>query len=210
MRHSTGNVLRILLFIGVFIYCLYSDIQADAITPLRVFSELFAASAVYLIATLFSFTLQCTRNYLLAIIFTAAIAVFAGYKLDELVAAVSWLNTDLVAQIITIIVTLWILKDIIAIIRAFIPSSEDDHTKAVSRSENENYIPKPAKTAQQLLKENPEFMLDLSKRLEIRKGHKPTYEELIDYIDNEAFHLKTDDEINQEIQELVDNIRKNK
>ena len=58
--------------------------------------------------------------------------------------------------------------------------------------------------------ENPDYMLDLSKRLERRNGHKPTYEELIDYIDHEAFHLKTDDEINQEIQELVNNIRKNK
>ena len=50
-------------------------------------------------------------------------------------------------------------------------------------------------------------MMEMSKHLEKRIGHKPTYEELVDYIDNKAFHLLDDNEVSQEVQGMVETAR---
>ena len=46
-------------------------------------------------------------------------------------------------------------------------------------------------------------MMQFSKDYEERKGHKPTYEELVDYINNEAFHIKSAEEIKREVDEML-------
>ena len=47
----------------------------------------------------------------------------------------------------------------------------------------------------------------MSNHLEKRIGHKPTYEELVDNIDNKAFHLLDDNEVSQEVQGMVETAR---
>lgn len=66
---------------------------------------------------------------------------------------------------------------------------------------------KPIKTIQEVCKENPKMMMELSKHLEKRNGHKPTYEELIEYIENEAFHLLSDNQVEQETQAIIEQAR---
>jgi hypothetical protein len=51
------------------------------------------------------------------------------------------------------------------------------------------------------------MMMKMSKQLEKQIGHKPTYEELVDYVDNKAFHFPDDNEISQEVKAMVEAAR---
>lgn len=203
MSKSTVKVVKYLIFFGIFAYCMYTDISAQRLTLLRALSDLFLASLAYLAASLFVFLTSAFQNYLLALIGTGALSVFIGYKIDDLVAAVPWLSTDSAALIIAIAVTLWIVQDIVrSVIGWFASRNRFEEPPAFDSMEA------PTKTAQQAYKENPELMMKLSKELEQRRGYKPTYEELVDYVDNEAFHILTPEEARKANEDMLENMRK--
>ena len=69
------------------------------------------ASAVYLIASLFRIILNLSRNYIIAIFGTGALALFLAFKLNEIIAKVSWLKETVVVVILIIFAVLCIAKD---------------------------------------------------------------------------------------------------
>lgn len=210
MNKLSTKTLKILLFIGVFFYLQYYDIKRSDYTINSVTAGLMMASAAYLIASLFGIVLNLTRNYLLAIIGTAALALFIAFKLDDLIASVSWLTESIMTLVLGILAIFCLLHDIIFIKRSLSepPAQSDTKTETLPEQDEVEEAPTVSTVkAQQLYKENPEWMLELSKRLEQRRGHKPTYEELIDYIDNEACHLLKDEEIDQEVSDIVEKAR---
>lgn len=203
------KTLKILLFIGVFAYLQYYDVKRDAFSTNSVTGGLIAASAVYLIASLFGIVLNLTRNYLIAIIGTGALALFFANKLDDLIASVSWLTENRALYILGGLAILCLIRDIIIIRNSlFVPPENTNVEPQSSLTENANKSElEPVKPIQQVCKENPEMMMEMSKHLEKRIGHKPTYEELVDYIDNKAFHLLDDTEVSQEVQGMVETAR---
>ncbi len=210
MNKLSTKTLKILLFIGVFAYLQYYDIKRSDYTINSVTAGLMMASAAYLIASLFGIVLNLTRNYLLAIIGTAALALFIAFKLDDLIAFVSWLTESIMALVLGILAIFCLLHDIIFIKRSLSEPPAQPDTKAETLPEQDDVEEAPTVStvkAQQLYKGNPEWMLELSKRLEQRRGHKPTYEEPIDYMDNEACHLLKDEEIDQEVSDIVEKAR---
>lgn len=203
------KTLKILLFIGVFAYLQYYDVKRDAFSTNSVTGGLIAASTVYLIASLFGIVLNLTRNYLIAIIGTGALALFFANKLDDLIASVSWLTENRALYILGGLAILCLIRDIIIIRNSlFVPPENTNVEPQSSLTENANKSElEPVKPIQQVCKENPEMMMEMSKHLEKRIGHKPTYEELVDYIDNKAFHLLDDNEVSQEVQGMVETAR---
>lgn len=210
MNKLGTKTLKILLFIGVFSYLQYYDVKRGAFSINSVTGGLIASSAVYLIASLFGIVLSLTMNYLIAIIGTAALALFLAYKMDDLVASVSWLTEERMMYILGGFAILCFIRDIIIIKNSLFGTSTNIDKENLSPSEPDadETTDKPIKTIQEVYKENPEMMMKLSKQLEKRRGHKPTYEELIEYIDNEAFHLLSDNEVKQETQAIVEQARK--
>lgn len=208
MNKLGTKTLKILLFIGVFTYLQYYDMKRGAFSINSITGGLFVASAVYLIASLFGIILNITLNYFIAIIGTAALALFLAYKLDDLIASVSWLTEEWMMYILVGFAILFLIRDIIIIKSTIFGTSttinEDAQSLPVSDvDENKN---NPVKTLRQACNEDPELMMSFSKDFEKRKGHKPTYEELIEYIDHEAFHLLSDEEVAQELQNIVEQV----
>lgn len=107
MENHSGKILKILLFFGVFGYLQYYDYSRGAFKLGTVTGGLMMASAVYLIVSLFGIILNLSRNYIIAIFGTSALA----FKLDEIISKVSWLNETIVAVILTIFTILCIAKD---------------------------------------------------------------------------------------------------
>lgn len=209
MNKLGTKTLKILLFIGVFSYLQYYDVKRGAFSVNSITGGLFAASAVYLIASLFGIVLSLTQNYLIAIVGTAALALFLAFKLDDLIASVSWLTEERMMYILGGFATLCFIRDIIIIKKTLSGASTTTTEEAQSTSEPNIDVNagKPIKTIQEVCKENPKMMMELSKHLEKRNGHKPTYEELIEYIDNEAFHLLYDNQVEQETQAIIEQAR---
>lgn len=206
MNKFETKTLKILLFIGVFAYLQYYDVKRGAFSANSITGGLFAASAVYLIASLFGIVLSLTQNYLIALVGTAALALFLAFKLDDLVASVSWLAEERMMYILGGFSTLCFVRDVIIIKNSLFGASAvtTEEAKSTSEPNTDESASKPIKTIQEVCKENPKMMMEFSKHLEKRNGHKATYEELVEYIDNEAFHLLSDNQVEQETQAIIE------
>lgn len=115
MSRNTGKILKIILFIGVYLFL--SSEKMSSNVALDIWPKLFLSAVAYWIASLFGLVLSLTMNYILAIIITIALTLAACFKLDELVSAVSWLNDDRSAMIVTILAVLWMIKDIVRMVK---------------------------------------------------------------------------------------------
>ena len=210
MEKRTVKILKSLLFLGIFAWGCYGNIRDGSVEFITVMDDLFSASIVYLCVSLLGLLVSLLHNYILAIVATAGIAVFLGYKFDDLVASVEWLDFDKGAMLLAAVVTIWVIKDIII----FATKPKRRFQKPIDESYDElnefSQVSEPVieKTAQQVYKENPEWMMNLSKQLERERGHKPTYEELIDYVDKELFRVKSSEEVRAEVHAEVEKIRK--
>lgn len=147
-------------------------------------------------------------NYLITIIITVLLLFFFASKMDALVASVSWLTDDRMLYILTGLATLCFIRDIIIIKKSLFGVRTEINDEALSESNNDDNTDMPIKTLRQTCNEIPELMLSLSKDFEKRKGHKPTYEELLEYIDKEAFHLLSNEELKLETQAIVEQARR--
>lgn len=205
-----AKILKILLVVGLFAYLLYYNISHDSFSLGAVTASLFLASVVYFLVSLFGILLNLLRNYLIAIIVTVGLAFLLFAKMDEVVAATPL--TDESLAIIMCILALVCLAFDIKFIKNQLSAPKEPKAQPMAEddfdSDQAAASPAPAKTAQQLLKENPEWMMELSKQLEFRRGHKPTYEELIDYIDNEVFRQISEEELDREVQQLVEDTKR--
>ena len=210
MARPETKILKLLLSFGLFIYLIYYDISHETFAFTTIISAFAVAGIVYLIITFFGFSLSISGNYLIAIIITVVVLFFIAGKLDELIAAIDWLNEDRVLTTLGVLGAIFMSHDIKTLLHFTSPSqAQRKASMSGKQMEDDKYATTaPIKTAQQAYKENPEWMMDLSKELEQRRGHKPTYEELIDYVDNELFHLKTDEEIRRETEALMENIKR--
>lgn len=179
MNKLGTKTLKIILFIGVFSYLQYHDIKGDAFTINSVTAGIFMASAAYLLASLFGIVLNFTMNYLIAIVGTGALALFLAFKLDEVIAATP-LTEELAAIILGTFALLCLIRDIIAIKRSLTtPKKEKESTSAIAGVDNDPNI-----SMRINLKSNAQSVLNLSNLLEKQWGRKPTYEEVMDYIDH--------------------------
>ena len=210
MNKLGTKTLKILLFIGVFAYLQYYDVKRGSFSVNSITGGLFAASAVYLIASLFGIVLSLTQNYLIALVGTAALALFLAFKLDDLIASVSWLTDERMMYILGSFATLCFIRDIIIIKNSLFGASAKTSEEAQSTSEpnTDENTEKPIRSIQEICKENPQMMMELSKHLEKRNGHNPTYEELVEYVDKRAFHLLSDNQVEHETQATIEQARK--
>ena len=160
----------------------YHDHSRGAFKIGTVTGRLLMASAVYLISSLFGILLNLSGNYLIAILCTGSLALFLAFKLDEFIAKVPWLNETIVTIVLIIISVLCIVKVFFILkpkqvadntllddsIKVSIPVYETDLNKAMRDG----------------IKSDSQSVFDLSNMLEEQWGRKPTYEEVMDYIDH--------------------------
>lgn len=184
MENHSGKILKILLFFGVFAYMQYYDFSRGAFKLGTVTGGLMIASAAYLIASLFGIILNLSRNYLIAILGTGSLALFLAFKLDEIIAKVSWLNETIVAVVLIIFTILCIAKDFSILkpkqtISPYLPSDFADTSIPLNKVD-------PNQTMRENMKANPQSVLNLSNMLEEQWGRKPTYDEVMDFIDHLA------------------------
>ena len=182
MENHSGRILKILLFFGVFGYLQYYDYSRGAFKLGTITGGVMMASAVYLIASLFGIILNLSRNYLIAIFGTGALALFLAFKLDEIIAKVSWLNETIVAVILIIFAVLCIAKDfsILKPKQTISPYSPIDFSDTSITLEEED----SNQTMRANMKADPQSVLNLSNMLEEQWGRKPTYDEVMDFIDH--------------------------
>lgn len=182
MDKSATKTLKIILFIGVFGYLQYHDISRGAFSMNSVTGGLLAASAVYLLASLFGLVLLLSRNYFIAIFGTGALALFLAFKLDEVIAKVSWLTEDSAAIILTILAVLCFIRDIFFIKKSMSSPSTGKETNTIVETEDDLLNA----SMRSDMKSNPQYVLNLSNMLETEWGRKPSYDEVMDYIDHLA------------------------
>ena len=172
MEKHSGKILRILLFFGVFAYLQYHDYSRGAFKIGTVTGGLLMASAVYLVSSLFGILLNLSGNYLIAILCTGSLALFLAFKLDE----------NIVATVLIIVSILCIVKDffILKPKRVTNTTIPDDSIKVgISLYETD-----PNKAMRDSIKSDSQSVFNLSNMLEEQWGRKPTYEEIMDYIDH--------------------------
>jgi len=186
MQNYGTKILKILLFIGVFAYLQYYDLNRGAHSIASVTEGLMIASAIYLIVSLFGIVLSLSRNYLIAIIGTGVLALLLAFKLDEVIAATSWLTEGRVTAALGALAGVCLIRDILLVKTSLTPprTAREDTSSATTDKEDANT------KMRNDIKSNPQSVLNLSNMLEKRWGRKPSYDEVMDYID----HLVIPDE----------------
>ena len=182
MNKAGTKILKVILFIGVFAYLQYYDVNRGAFTINSVTAGIMMASAAYLLASLFGIVLSLSRNYFIAIVGTAALALFLAFKLDEVIAKTSWLTEGLAAAVLGVFAIICLVGDVWAVKRSLAISDMGKADNSTIHS-NENDL---NVTMRNNMKANPQSVLNLSNMLEKQWGRKPTYEEVMDYIDHLA------------------------
>ena len=182
MNKAGTKILEGILFIGVFSYLQYHDINRGAFTINSVTAGIIMASAAYLLASLFGIVLSLSRNYFIAIVGTAALALFLAFKLDEVIAKTSWLTEGRAASILGVFAIICLVGDI-RTVKKSLAASDMDMAGGSIMPLNDN---DPNVTMRNNMKANPQSVLNLSNMLEKQWGRKPTYEEVMDYIDHLA------------------------
>lgn len=180
MNKAGTKTLKIFLFIGVFAYLQYYDVSRGAFSVNTVTAGLLAASAAYLLASLFGLVLNISRNYLIAIVGTGALALFLAFKLDEVIAKVSWLTEGRTAIILTILAVLCLVGDIFTIKKLMSSQTVEQGSPPMTEASEDD----PNTVMRNNMKLNPQSVLNLSNMLEKQWGRKPSYEEVMDYIDH--------------------------
>ena len=181
MDKASTKILKILLFVGVFGYLQYYDISRGVHTIDSVTAGLMMASAAYLIASLFGILLALFSNYFIAIVATGALALFLAFKLDEIAASTSWLSEGLAAAILGVLAALCLVRDILTVKKLVVPSKAVKEEILVGAGRGD-----PNVIMQNNMKFDPQSVLNLSNMLEKQWGRKPSYDEVMDYIDHLA------------------------
>ena len=179
MQKIGTKILKIILFIGVFGYLQYYDLNRGAHSMGSVTGGLMMAAAAYLLASLFGVVLSLTMNYAIAIIGTGALAMFLAFKLDEIIAATSWLTEGRVAVAFVALSVLCLIRDI-RLVKASLTQPKTVGEPISPSEEDANVI------MRRNMKSNPQSVLNLSNMLEEKWGRKPSYDEVMDYIDGLA------------------------
>ena len=107
-------------------------------------------------------------------------ALFLAFKLDEVIAKTSWLTEGRAAAFLGVFAIICLVGDIRTIKRSRVASDMGvADNSIVSPNDND-----PNMTMRNNMKANPQSVLNLSNMLEKQWGRKPTYEEVVDYIDH--------------------------
>ena len=160
MNKAGTKILKVILFIGVFSYLQYHDInRAYTINPVT--AGIMMASAAYLLASLFGIVLSFSRNYLIAIVGTAALALFLAFKLDEAIAKTPWLTEGRAAIILGVFAVICLIGDILAVKKSLAVSKSGQETPVIEAEGNDPNI-----AMRNNMKANPQSVLNLSNMLE--------------------------------------------
>ncbi|MEA4989046.1 MAG: hypothetical protein VB095_13380 [Anaerovorax sp.] len=179
MNKAGTKLLKVILFIGVFSYLQYHDVNRGTFTINSVTAGIMMGSAAYLLASLFGIVLSLSRNYFIAIVGTAALALFLAFKLDEVIAKTSWLTEGRAAVVLGVFAVICLIGDILAVKKSLVASKSWQEPPATEKED-------PNISMRNNMKTNPQSVLNLSNMLEKQWGRKPTYEEVMDYIDHLA------------------------
>ena len=114
MRKITTKILKIIIFVGIFIWYVIDQTGApEKRFSLEVIGTGLALGALAFIGlSLFGFTLEVSQNYVIAFALTVGIALFVCFKLDGLIASIPWLTEDRFLFIIIILTLICMFRDI--------------------------------------------------------------------------------------------------
>lgn len=108
--------------------------------------------------------------------------MFLAVKLDEVIASVPWLTEGRVAAALGALATLCLIKDIRIVKQSLTPVKMAVGGNAIGFDEKEN-----ANIAMRSdTKSNPQSVFNITNMLEKQWGRKPSYEEVMDFIDHLA------------------------
>ncbi len=193
---NTRKILKLFLTFATFVVYLYYVISDNNFTLIQIPTALSVASLVYLGCSLYGFALKVSRNYIIAAILSIGVIFLLIEPLDNLVLNSSWITNDIVLIVIMLITLFFIIRDI----RSLVGKNENTEAELEIPAETVSQEPQTTSALEIILKDQ-KLMMRVSEDYEKRKGYKPTYEELVDFINNEYFHEKTYEEIQREIDE---------
>lgn len=137
MRRVTTKILKIIIFIGIFIWYLSDQLKRpETIFSLEMVGTGLALGALaYIGLSLFGFTLDVSQNYVIALAFTVGITLFVCFKLDGMIAAIPWLTEDRFLLIIIALTIICMIKDVM-MIRTFAQIRKYNAMQAETADEN--------------------------------------------------------------------------
>lgn len=114
MRTVTTKILKIITFLGVFMWYLYDQFKKGGLNfSLEVIGAgLGLASLTYIGLSLYGFILDISKRYLFAFVITAAVALFVSFKIDGIIASIPWLSEDGFVFIIIVLTVLCVVRDV--------------------------------------------------------------------------------------------------
>ncbi len=182
MDRLGAKTLKIIVFIGVFVYFLYHGISHGTFGINTVTGGFLLASIAYLFSSLFGLVLNLSGNYIIAVVGTIGLIFFFCFKMDEVVAKTSWLSEDGMSVILIILAVFCLIRDIIIIKNILAARTVQQEEFPISSAEKE----KSDSVIRSQMKADPQSVLNVSNMLENQWGRKPTYEEIMDCIDHMA------------------------
>ncbi len=178
-KKSTSKIFRILIFIGVFIYFIfwgknnYGHIDLEVIE-----TAVLGSSIAYFLAMIVGIIARLTENLLIGIIGTLIFVIVALPKIGKKLSA--YVSDDNQLYILSAIVVLMVIWDIYSIIKCSKQPKQVvyDEFNVIDEPEDNNDDVKA------FLKNDPKSVLMFQDKLEKKLGRKPSYDELMDYIDS--------------------------
>lgn len=150
MRRVTTKILKIIIFVGIFIWYLSDQLKRPetSFSLEMVGTGLALGALAYIGLSLFGFTLDVSQNYVIALAFTVGIALFVCFKLDGIIAAIPWLTENRFLLIIIVLTMICMIKDVmmirtIAQIRkynAMQAETADENQKANRECEDSDFL----------------------------------------------------------------------
>lgn len=187
MTKQSAKILKIILLIALFICLLRFNFAQESTTGFEAVSgALFLAALAYLLMTLYGFTLESCRNYVLSAIVAVILSFIIIFGMDKLSRKLPWLTDEVSVIIISVLALAIFVKDIRYIKNSFSRGTQGDTSKEPIPHPDATPFPSQHERDEEIRKDyksNPQYVLTIANSLEEQWGRKPTYEEVMNFID---------------------------
>lgn len=187
MTKQSAKILKIILLIALFICLLRFNFAQESTTGFEAVSgALFLAALAYLLMTLYGFTLESCGNYVLSAIVAVILSFIIIFGMNKLSRKLPWLTDEVSVIIISVLALAIFVKDIRYIKNSFSRGTQGDTPKEPILHPDATPFPSQHERDEEIRKDyksNPQYVLTIANSLEEQWGRKPTYEEVMNFID---------------------------
>lgn len=196
MKKRSAKLLKIILSIVVFVWFLRFSLTHGQTFGLEIlWGTFFIASLAYLFFTVYGLIFETNKKYVISAIATVILAFIFIFGMANLASKISWLSDELSSVIIIMVALICLANDIRYVKNSFVKPSQENPANESSLHTATSLLTKEEENEEMRkeLKSDPHYVLSVSDILEKQLGRKPTYDEIMNYIDN--LEMTTDEDI---------------